>query len=67
MLEGRVVIDHSIEKAMYSPHYLLNACKQKHINNYKGTAALELHKYHNTFGAIPRYKWENTLPAKRGS
>ena len=68
MLEARVVIDRSIVKATYSPGFLLNAYKQKHNTSHEGTAALELHIYHDNFGATPRYKGEKpkTLSAKRG-
>ena len=63
----RVVVYRSIVKATYSQRFLLNAFKQKHNTNYKGTAALELHKCEN-FGATTCYKREKpkTLPAKRG-
>ena len=63
-----LVVDHLIAKATYSVHFLLNGFKQKHIINYEGTAAFELHRYWDSFGAKPHYQWENqkTLPAKRG-
>ena len=51
MLEARVVVDRSIVKATYSPRFLLNAYKQKHNASHEGTAALELHIYHDNFGA----------------
>ena len=46
----------------------LNAYKQKHNTSHEGTAALELHIYHDNFGATPRYKREKpkTLSVKRG-
>ena len=53
-----MVVDHLIVKATYSPCFLLNAYKGKLNNNYEGTAALELHRYHNNFGATPCYKRE---------
>ena len=53
----RVVVDYSIVKATYS-RFLLNAYKQKHNTNYKGTVALELHKCHYNFGATSCYKRE---------
>ena len=67
MLEARVVVDRLIVKATYSPHFLLNAYKQKHNTSHEGTVALELHIYHDNFGASPRYKWEKPkmLSAKR--
>ena len=70
-LKGRsamVVVDHSIVKATYSPHFLLNAYKHKHNTNYKATAALKLHKFQDNFGGTGCYKREKpkTQPAKRG-
>ena len=68
VLKPGVIVDHSIVKATYSQRFLLNAYKQKHNTSYKGTAALELHKCHDNFGATSCYKREKpkTLPAKRG-
>ena len=66
MLVARVVVDHSIVKATYSPCFVLNAYKQKHNTSYKGTAALGLHKYHGNFGATPRYNREKPKLLKLG-
>jgi len=47
----RVVVDHS---------------RSTKLTLYKGTAALDLHKYHDSFEATPHYKREKpkTIPEK---
>ena len=57
-LEARVVIDHSIVKAIYSPRFFLIAYKQKHDTTYEVTAALGLHKYQESFQATHCCKQE---------